>query len=260
MMIKARMFYWTYSLLMVFVLLLVGCKQEASRPNIVYILADDLGYGDLSCYGQQKFKTPNIDRLAKQGMLFTQHYAGSTVCSPSRSALLTGQTTGHTPVRGNIRVEPVGNWPLEAEAYTLAEMLQKSEYVTGAFGKWGLGYLDTEGDPNLQGFDEFYGFYSQTLAHHYFPDQLWHNDEKIVLTGNRNGQEEQYAPDLIHREALKFLEDNAESPFFLYYASALPHAEMKVPEEELNQYAGQFDPETAYDGVDYGEERFRMGP
>ena len=251
---------WNYSFLIVFGLMLAGNAQKDTRPNIIYILADDLGYGDLSCYGQQKFKTPNIDRLAEHGMLFTQHYAGSTVCAPSRSALLTGQTTGHTPVRGNINVEPMGNWPLPAESYTIAEMLQDNGYVTGAFGKWGLGYLSNEGDPNQQGFDEFFGFYSQTLAHHYFPDQLWHNHEKIVLTKNEEGQEVQYAPDLIHQEALRFIEKNAKKPFFLYYASILPHAELKVPHEKLSKYEGQFEPETAYNGVDFGEAKFRQGP
>ncbi len=132
-----------------------SAEKKEPLPNIVYILADDLGYGDLSCYGQKNFSTPNIDRLAAEGMLFTQHYTGCTVSAPSRSSLMTGQHTGHTPVRGNKSWEPEGNWPLPAEAFTVAEMLKSKGYTTGAFGKWGLGYIDTEGDPNAQGFDEF---------------------------------------------------------------------------------------------------------
>ncbi len=172
-------------------LALAACSQvnkEKQLPNIVYILADDLGYGDLSCYGQQKFSTPNIDRLARQGMLFTQHYTGCTVSAPSRASLMTGLHTGHTPIRGNKGWEPEGQWPLPAKSFTVAEMLKSKGYVTGAFGKWGLGYIDTEGDPNSQGFDEFYGYNCQSLAHNYYPDHLWHNHEKILIHENDSGR------------------------------------------------------------------------
>ena len=144
--------------------------SNADRPpNIVYILADDLGYGDLSSYGQLHFATPNIDRLAASGLRFTQHYSGSTVCAPSRSALLTGLHTGHTYVRGNQEVQPEGQVPLPDSIYTLAELLQDRGYRTGAFGKWGLGYPGSEGTPLRQGFDRFYGYNCQRLAHHYYP-------------------------------------------------------------------------------------------
>src|SRR5690554_3367029 len=136
------------------------------KPNIIYIIADDLGYGDLSCSGQEKFETPNIDRLAKEGMLFTQHYAGSTVCAPSRSSLMTGLHTGNTAVRGN-RGMNGGQFPLPPDAVTLPKLLKEAGYVTGAFGKWGLGYPGSTGDPLNQGFDEFFGFNSQTVAHNY---------------------------------------------------------------------------------------------
>src|SRR5690554_4773007 len=139
---------------------------DRAKPNIIYIIADDLGYGDLSCYGQEKFETPNIDRLAQEGMLFTQHYAGSTVCAPSRSSLMTGLHTGHTAVRGNRRMNG-GQYPLPADAVTLPKLLKEAGYVTGAFGKWGLGYPGSTGDPLNQGFDEFFGFNSQTVAHNY---------------------------------------------------------------------------------------------
>jgi arylsulfatase A-like enzyme len=141
---------------------------QHNKPNIVYILADDLGYGDLSCYGQTHFSTPNIDKLAQEGMLFTQHYAGSTVCAPSRSSLMTGMDTGHTPIRGNKETE-TGQLPLPKESYTVAELLKENGYATGAFGKWGLGASGSEGDPLNQGFDTFFGYHDQKLAHHYYP-------------------------------------------------------------------------------------------
>src|SRR5512140_699545 len=179
-------------------LVLASCahaEKEKPLPNIVFILADDLGYGDLSCYGQQKFSTPNIDRLAKQGMLFRQHYTGCTVSAPSRSCLMTGLHTGHTPIRGNKQLVPEGQWPLPANSVTIAEMLKNKGYVTGAFGKWGLGFIDSEGDPNSQGFDEFFGFNCQTLAHNYYPDHLWHNHEKILLHENDSGKTGSYSAD-----------------------------------------------------------------
>ena len=144
-------------------------QEMVAKPNIIYILADDLGYGDLSAYGQQKFTTPNIDKLAREGMLFTQHYSGSTVCAPSRSALLTGMHTGHTFVRGNKEIQPEGQYPIPDNTFTLAEAMKKAGYVTGAFGKWGLGYPGSEGDPLNQGFDTFFGYNCQRLGHNYYP-------------------------------------------------------------------------------------------
>lgn len=234
-------------------------NDNNDRPNIIYILADDLGYGDLSCYGQQKFNTPNIDKLAREGMLFTQHYAGCAVCAPSRSSLMTGQDTGHTPVRGNKSWKPEGQWPLPAETFTLAEMLKKVGYSTGAFGKWGLGFIENEGDPNKQGFDVFYGFNCQTLAHNYYPGHLWNNHEKLILEKNSGDQFNQYAPELIHEKSLQFIENNKEKPFFLYYASLLPHAELLLPEKFLSEFRGKYLPEKVYDGAKFGDEKFRLG-
>jgi arylsulfatase A len=228
-------------------------------PNIVYILVDDLGYNDLSCYGQTKFSTPNIDKLAESGMKFTQHYSGSTVCAPSRSTLMTGLHTGHTYIRGNKEFQPEGQHPLEAEAVTLAEVLKEAGYATGAFGKWGLGYPGSEGDPNFQGFDEFFGYNCQRIAHHYYPYHLWHNQEKIMLEGNEGFKTEQYGPEVIHKQALKFMENNKEKPFFMFYPSLIPHAEMFAPEEYMKKYRGKFEPENSYEGVDSGE-NFRLGP
>lgn len=243
-------------------LAVVSCSQgvkEKPLPNIVYILADDLGYGDLSCYGQKKFSTPNIDRLASQGMLYRQHYTGCTVSAPSRSCLMTGLHTGHTPIRGNKEWKPEGQWPLPAASVTVAEMLKTKGYATGAYGKWGLGYINTEGDPNSQGFDEFYGYNCQRLAHNYFPDHLWHNREKILLHANDSSRTGAYSPDLIHAEALKFIEKNRSNPFFMFYPTTIPHAELVAKEEYMQKFRGKFDPEKVFEGVDDGPE-FRQGP
>ncbi|WP_319479918.1 arylsulfatase [uncultured Draconibacterium sp.] len=249
----------------IFSLLLLACQQKTktsdtqpTRPNIIYILADDLGYGDLSCYGQTYFSTPNIDKLAENGMQFTQHYSGSTVCAPSRSALMTGQHTGHTPVRGNKEWQPEGQYPMATSAVTIAEALKEAGYTTGAFGKWGLGYPGSEGDPNMQGFDEFFGYNCQRMGHNYYPYHLWHNQEKIVLEGNSGKKMEAYGPELIHNEAIRFIENNKDQPFFMYYPSIIPHAELFAPEEYIAKYRGKFEPEKAYKGVDDGE-RYKQG-
>ncbi len=230
-----------------------------TRPNIIYILADDLGYGDLSCYGQQKFQTPNIDALAEGGMRFTQHYSGSTVCAPSRSALMTGLHTGHTPVRGNKEVQPEGQTPLPAATYTLAELFKDHGYATGMFGKWGLGFPGSEGDPNNQGIDEFYGYNCQRKAHNYYPYYLWHNQDSIKLEGNEGKNKGDYAPAWIQEQTLAFIEDHQDEPFFLYVPHVIPHAELVAPEEEMARFRGKFDPETPYEGYDEGE-NYRNGP
>ena len=253
-------------LLLLIILVVVSCQtkpannvQEVSKPNIVYILADDLGYGDLSCYGQTHFNTQNLDKMAGEGMLFTQHYAGTTVCAPSRSALMTGQHTGHTPIRGNKEWKPEGQWPIPDQAYTVAELLKEAGYTTGAFGKWGLGFVGTEGDPNEQGFDEFYGYNCQRMAHNYYPGHLWHNQQKITLEGNSGDGFATYAPKMIHEQALKFIEDNKDKPFFLYYPNVIPHAELLLPEENLAEFRGQFLPEKEFKGAEPGDKNFRIG-
>lgn len=238
---------------------LFSCShKEKELPNIVFILADDLGYGDLSCYGQQKFSTPNIDRLARDGMKFTQHYTGCTVSAPSRSSLMTGLHTGHTPIRGNRGWNPEGQWPLPADSYTVAEMLKTKGYTTGAFGKWALGYIETEGDPNKQGIDEFYGYNCQGLAHNYYPDHLWHNHEKIILHENDSGKTGAYSADLIHKAAISFLEKNKDKPFFMFYPTTIPHAELFAKEEYMKMFRGKFEPEKSYSGTDSGP-GFRLG-
>lgn len=209
--------------------------QKSEKPNIIYILADDLGYGDVGCYGQKIIETPNIDRLASNGMQFMQHYSGSTVSSPSRSVLLTGLHTGHTPIRGNSEVQPEGQKPLPSGTFTLAHMLKEQGYITGAFGKWGLGFPNSGGDPNAMGFDMFYGYNCQRLAHKYYPPYLNRNNERILLPENENGARKTYAPDLIQKETLKFISDNADRPFFVFMAVTLPHAELATPDDSIAQ-------------------------
>ncbi|KJF45349.1 arylsulfatase [Draconibacterium sediminis] len=225
-------------------------------PNIIYILADDLGYGDLGCYQQKIIKTPHIDQLAQNGMKFTQHYCGSSVCAPSRSSLLTGQDTGHTPIRGNKEVQPEGQAPLPAESVTIAELLKNAGYITGAFGKWGLGYPGSEGDPNHQGFDEFFGYNCQRMAHRYYPEYIWHNQEKIYLEGNGWKNTVSYAQDVIQEATLEFIENNKDTAFFAFIPYILPHAELISPDDSLlQQYSGEFS-EIAFEGskgADYGD-------
>ena len=223
-------------------------KQASSKPNMIYILSDDLGYGDLGCYGQTKIKTPQLDKMANEGILFTDHYSGSTVCAPSRCALMTGLHTGHARVRGNYEDGPHGfgsGLELRKEDITVAELLQKSGYRTGLFGKWGLGVKNTSGEPNKKGWDEFYGFLNQGHAHFFYPEYLWKNGEKVILEGNKDGQKNQYSHDLITEEALKFIKKNKNRPFFLTLTYTIPHAELIVPENSLKEYKGKF-PETPY--------------
>ncbi|MFT3680122.1 MAG: arylsulfatase [Ferruginibacter sp.] len=233
-----------------------SAQTKAARPNIVFILADDLGYGDIGVNGQQLINTPNIDKLAKDGMLFTQFYSGATVCAPSRSALLTGTHTGHTYIRGNVALQPEGQEPLADSIVTITELLQQSGYRTGAFGKWGLGPVGSTGDPNKHGFDKFYGYNCQGLAHRYYPDHLWDNATRIELPGNTDFlANKEYAPDLIQLKALEFInKDKGNQPFFLFLPYILPHAELLVPDDSIFQYYKDRFPETVYAGKDYGKD------
>lgn len=204
------------------------------KPNIIFIFADDLGYGDVGIYGQKKVPTPNIDRMAKEGMMFTTFYAGSTVCSPSRTSLLTGLTTGHAPIRGNREVFPEGQSPLPQATETIATLLKlKAGYRTAAFGKWGLGTTTSEGNPNWKGFEEFFGYICQRQAHDYFPDHLWHNQERIDYPENLSADVTYSAP-LIHQKALEYIRNtDPKQPFFIYLPYTLPHGDVIVPHDEL---------------------------
>jgi arylsulfatase A-like enzyme len=237
---------------------LTGVLSAAERPpNIVFILADDLGYRELGCYGQQKIRTPHLDRLATQGLRFTQHYAGNAVCAPSRCVLLTGQHPGHAFVRNNRENPPEGQFPIPAETVTLTKLLQQRGYRTGAFGKWGLGSPDSSGEPLQQGVDRFFGYNCQARAHTYYPASLWSDREIFPLQNNPpipghaglppgsdphdprsydlfKGQD--YAPHRIQEAALEFIRQNQDRPFFLYYPSIIPHVALHVPDAELQQY------------------------
>ncbi len=218
-----------------------GKQSKSRKPNIIFVLADDLGYGDLSCYGQKKFTTPNIDKIAAEGRRFTQVYAGSTVCAPSRCTLMTGLHTGHALVRGN---KAGGGVPLRPDDVTVAELLKQANYVTGAFGKWGLGIEGTTGQPNKKGFDQWYGYLDQSHAHFYYPDHLYKNAEKVSLDGK------QYSHDLIVENAFEFIKKNKSNPFFLYFSLTIPHASLEVPDDSLKKYLGKY-PEKPFSGRHY---------
>ena len=252
---------------------LAGCAQKEApqRPNVVFILADDLGWGDLGCYGQQLIETPNIDALASRGMRFTQCYSGTTVSAPSRSCLITGTHSGHTAIRGNKPVkgrEPgitEGQQELPEGSQTLFHDFRMLGYRTGAFGKWGLGYITTTGNPDRQGVDTFFGYNCQTLAHSYYPDHLWDNDTRILLEDNVPGipyGQGTYSADLIHQKSLEFMEKAVADgkPFFMWYPTTIPHAELIVPEDEIiARYREKFPDETPWAGQDEGHPRFRLG-
>jgi arylsulfatase A-like enzyme len=225
---------------------------EAPRPNIVFILADDLGYGDVGCYGQKRIQTPNIDRLAKEGLRFTDFYAGCTVCAPSRCVLMTGYHTGHAHIRGNAGRERPEVQVLRDSDVTVAEVLKKAGYSTALCGKWGLGDEGTIGTPNKQGFDYFFGYFNQFHAHNYYPGYLFKNEDRYPLKNVVPGdgpfgvgvatKQVEYSADLITAEALKWVEEHHRQPFFLYYSPTLPHANneggqkgMEVP--DLGAYA-----------------------
>jgi len=226
-------------------------RPAHDKPNIIFILADDLGYGDLGFNGQKYIETAVLNKMADEGITFSQFYAGSPVCAPSRAALMTGMHTGHAYIRGNKEIDPEGQEPLADSLVTLAELFKASGYQTGAFGKWGLGFVNSEGDPTRQGFDEFFGYNCQRQSHRYYPGHLWKNQEKVEFPGNQPGHSGIYAPDIIQNEALDFIEKNRDKPFFLFLAYTLPHAELIVPEDSLfTKYKGIF-PEAPFRGNDY---------
>lgn len=214
-------------------------NTTSKKPNIIFILADDLGYGDLGFNGQDKIKTPVLDHMAAEGIVFTRHYAGSAVCGPSRASLMTGMHTGNSPVRENPRWTHSGQ-PVDMSSsdVTVAEELKRANYNTGIIGKWGLAENLKEGTPNLQGFDYFYGFNRHKNAHHYYPENIWENENFIAVEGNVTQDKiGQYSQDLFTEKALSFLENqSAEKPFFLYLAYTIPHFELTIPEEQKKQY------------------------
>jgi arylsulfatase len=268
---------------------LFGCNsknKEKRPPNIIYFLADDLGYGEVGIYGQTKIKTPNIDALARNGMMFTQHYSGAPVCAPARYVFLTGKHTGHAFIRGNdewdergdvwnyekASLDPTleGQKPIPKNTVTLGDQLKKVGYKTSILGKWGLGAPETDGIPNLQGFDFFYGYNCQRQAHNLYPAHLWENTEKILLNNEliapntkldsladsysdqsySKFNQKEYAPKKIQEKALSFIEENKDNPFFMYYASPLPHLPLQAPKDYVDRYRKIFGEEKPYIGDD----------
>jgi len=215
-------------------LLMAAANQPTVRPNILLIQADDLGFGDLSAYGQQRFSTPHLDRLAREGTRFTQYYSGSTVCAPSRAALMTGLHTGHAWIRGNGGM-PGGDVPLRDEDVTIGEVLQGAGYRTAVIGKWGLGQPGSTGQPNRQGFDSAFGFLDHRHAHRQFTDHLWRDGERLSTDVTTD-----YVNDLFTREAAAVIARDDPRPFFVYLSYTVPHAEMQVPAEDLARFAGRF--------------------
>jgi len=215
-----------------------AAAQPPRKPNVLLILADDLGYGDLGCYGQRQIQTPHLDRMAREGMRFTQAYAGSTVCAPSRCCLMTGRHTGHARVRGN----RYPDLPLRPEDLTAAEIFQRAGYRTALYGKWPLGGLGSTGYPLRKGFEEWFGYFSQTHAHNYYPEHLLDNETAYLLRGNFGARRTEYAHDLFTERALRFLESRDSRPFFLHLCYTIPHANnemgrdtgngMEVPSDE----------------------------
>ncbi len=206
-----------------------------TKPNVIFILADDMGIGDAGCYGQKLIKTPNIDRIAAEGVRFTQAYAGTSVCAPTRCALLTGMHIGHAAIRANRELQPEGQEPLPAGTFTAAQLFKNAGYTTAAFGKWGLGYVDSTGAPDKMGVDLFFGYNCQRQAHNYYPDHLWRNHERVELDGKT------YSHDLIAKESLTWLRQHAKEPFFLYLPFTTPHPDYQVP--DLGPYADKSWPE-----------------
>ena len=251
----------------IYLFFLVWAKDaiaKESRPNIIYIYADDLGYGELGCYGQQKIATPNIDKLAREGMRFSRHYSSAPVCAPSRCMLLTGKHPGHSYIRGNYELggfgdhEEGGQMPLPEGAITTAHLLKEKGYKTALIGKWGLGMHNTTGNPQLQGFDYFYGYLCQKQAHNYYPTHLWENGKwdslkndpiyvhRKVDQANITDKEYEYykgveyAPDKMTEKALRYIDQNKRNPFYLYLAYPMPHLSLQVPDKALAPYLGKF--------------------
>jgi arylsulfatase len=237
-------------------------------PNIVLIVADDLGYGELGCYGQKKIRTPRLDQMAKEGLRFTQFYSGSPVCAPSRCVLMTGKHAGHAAIRDNRERPPEGQEPLPADEVTIAELLKAKGYATGMIGKWGLGAHDTTGGPLKQGFDSFLGYICQAKAHNHYPISLWKNDKPLELTLDEEATEKygrpgtgtftafekfgtEYSGDLFEQQALEFLQEHKEKPFFLYLPFTVPHLALQVPNDSLREYEDKWD-DPPYDGTRHG--------
>lgn len=257
-------------------------QQIKPKPNIIYIYADDLGYGELGSYGQTKIKTPHLDRMAKEGMRFTQHYSGAPVCAPSRSILMTGKHSGHSYIRGNYELGGFadslegGQMPLHEGAYTIARMLKERGYSTALVGKWGMGVTGTTGSPLNHSFDYYYGYLDQKQAHNFYPTHLWENDQWDALNNHvfsvhgkidpktatdadfEKFRGQDYAPAKLTQKALGFLEKNKNKPFFLYLPIPLPHLALQAPEEYVKKYIGLFDEKPYFGENGYAPNKYPL--
>lgn len=257
-------------------------SKNTGKPNIIYIYADDLGYGEIGAYGQQKIKTPHLDQLAKEGIKFTQHYASAPVCAPSRAMLMTGKHAGHSYIRGNYELGGFtdktegGQMPLPEGTFTLPKMLKQAGYITGLVGKWGLGMPNTTGSPLKQGFDYYYGYLDQKQSHNFYPTHLWENDKSIPLNNSKidvhsrldsikasdkdfeyfKGKD--YSPSLMTAKAVNFINQNKDQPFFLYLPYTIPHVSLQAPEEYINKYKGQFNERPYYGQKGYASTKYPL--
>jgi arylsulfatase A-like enzyme len=247
------------------------CAQKNKRPNVIYIYADDLGYGELGCYGQKKIRTPNLDHIAREGIRFTQHYTGAPVCAPARAMLMTGKHSGHSYIRGNYELggfednKEGGQMPLPEGVFTIADLMKKAGYATAAIGKWGLGMANTTGDPNKHGFDYFYGYLDQKQAHNFYPTHLWENGKWDTLRNayikvheplpkdehNPKAFEKfkgkDYSLTKMAEKTLAYIRRHKDQPFFLYLPYTGPHLSLQAPDEAVKEYIGQFE-EQPYRG------------
>jgi arylsulfatase A-like enzyme len=256
--------------------------QRNAKPNVIYIYADDMGYGELGCYGQQKIKTPALDKMAAEGLRFTQHYTSTPVCAPARCMLMTGRHGGHSVIRGNYEFGGFtdstegGQFPLPENTFTIAKLMKQAGYVTGAVGKWGLGMAGSTGDPNKQGFDYFYGYIDQKQAHNYYPTHLWENGRWDTLNNlfiyvhrpplPRNAPDsafdyykgKDYAVDRLADKALRFIRQHKNEPFFLYLPFTIPHVSLQAPDEVIKPYIGMFNEQPYYGEAGYTPTKYPL--
>ncbi|NQX53165.1 arylsulfatase [Pedobacter panaciterrae] len=255
-------------------------KAQQKKPNIIYIYADDLGYAEIGPYGQKKIKTPNLDKLAKEGMKFTQHYTSTPVCAPARCMLMTGKHGGHSYIRGNYEMGgfpdslEAGQMPLPEGTFTIPKMLKEAGYVTALTGKWGLGMNNTTGSPLKQGFDYYYGYLDQKQSHNFYPSHLWENDEKVMLDNPymyvHKGLDSTkatdkdfdyykgkvYSPDIMTKKAVRFINEQKSKPFFLYMPYTIPHVSLQAPDEYVKKYIGQFNEYPYYGQQGYAPTKY----
>lgn len=279
---KTLAYFSTVLAFLIFLSIETIAQKNTSKPNIIYIYADDMGYGELGSYGQTKIKTPNLDKMAKEGMRFTQHYSSAPVCAPSRCMLMTGKHGGNSYIRGNYEMggfedsQEGGQMPLHENAYTIAKMLKTVGYSTAVIGKWGMGVVGTSGSPLNHGFDYYYGYLDQKQAHNHYPTHLWENDRWDSLNNTfiavhnpidsatatkadfDKYRGNDYAPDKMTSKAIQFIDKHKQDPFFLYLPYTIPHLSLQAPESYINKYVGQFDEQPYYGKKGYAANMYPL--